>query len=116
MEEDLILAQMNPKTPAMSPEDALLKEMEAAGVDVGGASEELSKEESDALKQQHLDLNTKMKELESKRQVQAGVSTAADVAVGIGTGIRSIVQNVYNGAVDLADKVENYAASKGLGT
>ena len=116
MEEDLILAQMNPKTPAMSPEDALLKEMEAAGVDVGGASEELSKEESDALKQQHLNLDAKMKELESKRQVQAGVATAADVAVGIGTGIRSIVQNVYNGAVDLADKVENYAASKGLGT
>lgn len=116
MNEDMIVAQMAPRTPAMSAEDALLKEMEMSGVDIQGASAELKQEEDNALKQRHQDLAAKTAELEKQRMVQGALSTTADVAVGIGTGVRSIVQNVYNGAVDLADMVENYAASKGLGT
>lgn len=112
---DTILEHVAPRTPAMDETTALLKEMELAGVDIKGAKQELDQQDAVALKQRHLDLNTKMSQLESQRQAAGIQGGVFDTLAGVGTAVRSIVQNVYNGAVDVADKLENFAASKGLG-
>lgn len=113
---DKILEQVAPRTPAMSEEDALFAEMEAAGVDLKGAQSELKAEADNALKEQHAALNENFDRLELKRRSAEQQSVALDTAVGIGVGVRKVAQNTYNGLVDLADMVENYAATKGIGT
>lgn len=41
---------------------------------------------------------------------------ALDLPAGIGASVRDLNRNIYNTVIDVADSVENFAASKGLGS
>lgn len=116
-EPSQIMQKANPQTKVSSDDDTLDELLFGAD---GINKEEY---EADFRKRQVADRGEKLKALYAEQDayqrrvdainlVEGGVNAFAGVGVVLG----SIAKDIYNGAVDLADNMENFAASKGYGT
>lgn len=109
---------MDQMTHAMPKEPSLDDQIRAelAGGDVPADEAKINAElqaESIQRKQEVVLANQK---LASDIQNMQAINNVVDVVAGAHTGMRSIVRNTFNGVVGAVDALENYAASKGIGS
>lgn len=96
--------------------EILKQQFEQAGVDTQGVADEITSEKNKA----RVDMLEKIHQDQQSNQRKQGrldvAEGAVQAAAGVGVGLGTIVKNIHNGIMGVADLVENYAASKGVGS
>ena len=105
-----------PKKPVLNADAAIDVQFEQLGLNKGAIDSEIAAEKNKARQDMMEKLRQDQESTQTKIKLAEAAGTIVQGAAGIGVGVQDILRNTFNGVVTLADSVENYAASKGLGT